>query len=265
MRAGRVGLLTGLTSVLFGAPGFATAPDERRIEFDLSRAGINEHDPFWKNIECNPRIGALFIELSSRRRLRINGEMSRASDDRLRLHVAECYPNCPKYIQRRDVRFESTRDTGSSPHHLREGELLGSDQSALILASDTFFVASAHPEHGVDASHRGGPPGFVEIVDERSLRIPDYVGNSMFNTLGNFMVNPRAGLVFLDFERNRTLQLIGHAEILWDQEDAAGRTGGTRRFWTFQIDRWRESEIHAGLRWEFLDHSPHNPRPVADV
>ena len=48
-------------SVLFGSPGFATARDERRVEFDLSRAGINEHDPFWKNIQHHPRIGALFL------------------------------------------------------------------------------------------------------------------------------------------------------------------------------------------------------------
>ena len=59
-------------SVLFGPPGFVTAPDEHRVEFDLSRAGFNEHDPFWKNIQHNPRIGALFLELSTLRRLRIN-------------------------------------------------------------------------------------------------------------------------------------------------------------------------------------------------
>ncbi len=247
-------------SVLFGPPGFVTAPDERRVEFDLSRTGINEHDPFWKNIQHNPRIGALFLELATRRRLRINGTVARPTFDRLTLDVAECFPNCPKYIQRRHVQIDSANDTEAAPHQLLEGESLGADQSPLIAASDTFFVASAHPQRGVDVSHRGGPPGFVQVVDERTLRIPDYVGNSMFNTLGNFTVNPRAGLVFLDFERNRTLQLTGRAEILWDQQDAAGRTGGTQRFWTLRIDRWRESETHARLRWEFLDYSPHNPK-----
>ncbi len=248
-------------SVLFGQPGFVTAPDERRVEFDLSRAGVNEHDPFWKNIQHDPQIGALFLELATRRRLRINGTVAHPAFDRLTLDVAECYPNCPKYIQRRHVQVESANDAESASRQLLEGESLGDDQSALIAASDTLFVASAHPQRGVDASHRGGPPGFVEVVDERTLRIPDYVGNSMFNTLGNFTVNPRAGLVFLDFEWNRTLQLTGRAEILWNREDTAGRTGGTQRFWTFRIDRWRESETHAGLRWEFLDYSPHNPQP----
>ncbi len=246
-------------SVLFGSPGFVTAPDERRVEFDLSRAGINEHDPFWNNIQHNPRIGALFLELVTRRRLRINGAVARPTDGKLELNVAECYPNCPKYIQRRHVQFEGVERSETVPSAI-DGHSLNREQAALIQASDTFFVASAHPQRGVDASHRGGPPGFVEVVDERTLRIPDYVGNSMFNTLGNFMVNPRAGLVFLDFERNRTLQLTGRVEILWDQADTAGRTGGTKRFWTLRINRWREWETHAGLRWEFLDYSPHNPK-----
>ncbi len=252
-------------SVLFGPPGFVTAPNERRVEFDLSRAGVNEHDPFWKNIEHSLRIGALFLELATRRRLRINGTVTRPTDGKLELDVEECYPNCPKYIQRRNVRFEAVNDAESAPRPLYEGESLGADQSDLIVSSDTFFVASAHPRRGVDASHRGGAPGFVEVVDERTLRLPDYVGNSMFNTLGNFMVNPRAGLVFLDFERNRTLQRTGRAEILWGQEDTAGRTGGTQRFWTLRIDRWRESETHAGLRWEFLDYSPHIPKMATTV
>ena len=247
-------------SVLFGPPGFVTAPDERKVEFDLSPAGINENDPFWRNIQGNPRIGALFLELATRRRLRINGTVTRPTLDRLILDVAECYPNCPKYIQRRNVQFEALQRSERASS-AKEGQSLGREQAALIQASDTFFVASAHPERGVDASHRGGPPGFVEVVDERTLRIPDYAGNSMFNTLGNFTVDPRAGLVFLDFERSRTLQLTGRAEILWDLEDTAGLTGGTQRFWDFRIDRWRESETHAGLRWEFLDYSPHNPQP----
>ena len=250
-------------SILFGRPGFMTAPDEKTVEFDLSQAGINPHDPFWTNIEQNPQIGSLMIELATRRRLRINGEASRPSADRLQLHlaVAESYPNCPKYIQRRQVTIQALDgpNTNSMRH---DGDALGDDQQALIAAADTFFVASAHPQRGVDASHRGGPPGFVNVLDERTLRIPDYVGNSMFNTLGNFSANPRAGLVFLDFDQSRTLQLIGRPEILWDQDDAESKTGGTRRFWLLQVERWREMSLPATLRWEFLDYSPFNPQPL---
>ena len=249
-------------SILFGRPGFMTAPDEKTVEFDLSQAGINPHDPFWTNIEQNPRVGSLLIELATRRRLRINGEASRPSADRLQLHlaVAESYPNCPKYIQRRNMTVQAL--DGSNTTLMRhDGDALGEDQQTLIAAADTFFVASAHPQRGVDASHRGGPPGFVNVLDERTLRIPDYVGNSMFNTLGNFSANPRAGLVFLDFDHSRTLQLIGRPEILWDQDDAESKTGGTRRFWLLQVERWREMAVPATVRWEFLDYSPFNPQP----
>ena len=249
-------------SVLFGQPGFMTAPNEQTVEFDLSRAGINPDDPFWTNIDQNPQIGALIIDLATRRRLRVNGQIARPSSERLRLDVAETYPNCPKYIQRRQIKFEAVPST-ASPVTPTEGAVLRRDHEALIRDADTFFVASAHPERGLDASHRGGPRGFVEVLDGRTLRIPDYVGNSLFNTLGNFAANPRAGLVFLDFDRGRTLQLIGRPAILWDHEDPTDATGGTKRFWDLTIDRWRESGLPAALRWEFLDYSPHNPQPVA--
>ena len=247
-------------SVLFGPPGFVRATDERRLEIDLSQAGINEHDPFWENIQHHPRVGVLLIELATRRRLRINGTVARPAPDRLTLDVTESFPNCPKYIQRRQIQFEALDPSEKIPA-FAEGHALQREQVTLIEASDTFFVASAHAQRGVDASHRGGLPGFVEVLDRETLRIPDYMGNSMFNTLGNFTANPHAGLLFLDFERNRTLQLTGHAEILWDREDTEGITGGTHRFWTLRIDRWRESDIHAGLRWEFVDYSPHHPQP----
>ena len=249
-------------SVLFGHPGFMTAPNDRTVEFDLSRAGINPHDPFWTNIDQNPQVGALVIDLATRRRLRVNGRMARPRPERLVLNVAETYPNCPKYIQRRQIKFEATHGA-AAPVAPVDGVALRGHHEALISNAATFFVASAHPDRGLDASHRGGPPGFVGVLDGRTLRIPDYVGNSLFNTLGNFAANPRAGLVFLDFDRGRTLQLIGRPAILWDQADPTNATGGTKRFWDLTIDRWRASALPAVLRWEFLDYSPHNPQPVA--
>jgi uncharacterized protein len=248
-------------SVLFGSPGFVIASDDRTIDFDFSGAGVNEDDPFWNNIRHDPRVGLLFVELETRRRLRINGTVVRPSSDLLTLDVAECLPNCPKYIQRRRVQYETANPSEFSGPAI-DGQSLDRPRMKLVRASDTFFVASVHSQNGVDASHRGGPPGFVEVVDERTLRIPDYTGNSMFNTLGNVTTDPHAGIVFLDFERNRMLQLTGLADVEWDCEDTLGRTGGTRRFWTIRIERWRESDIRAVLRWEFLDYSPHNP-PLA--
>ena len=247
-------------SVLVGKPGFLDAVDDRTVMFDLAQTARNTHDPFWENIAHRPEIGMLVIELASRRRLRINGRISRESDDRLRLDVAESYPNCPKYIQRRHVTTNLV-GSGESPGEPNRGIALGPGQRDTIVAADTFFVASAHPERGVDASHRGGKPGFVRIIDDRRLRTPDYTGNCMYNTLGNFIVNPRAGLVFIDFERHRTLQLIGRPEILWDVDDVDHETGGTKRYWELYVDRWLETDNAHPLQWSFQDYSPHNPEP----
>jgi len=234
-------------SVLVGLPGFLRAVDLRTVELELKQTAHNRDDPWWSNIECHAEVGLLIIDLQTRRRLRINGRLARSGAGRLRLEVAESYPNCPKYIQRRQLRIRL--EEGARAARLpRAGCALGPQQQALIGLADTFFVASAHPERGVDASHRGGKPGFVSVLDSRRIRIPDYVGNRMFNTLGNVLVNPRAGLVFIDFERSRTLQLIGCAEIRWKLEDPANETGGTQRYWDFEIDRWLESDLGAVLR-----------------
>lgn len=234
------------------------ADDERTIRFDLSTLMHNPYDPFWNNIQQNPQVGMLAIELASRRRLRINGRITQDSDHELTLSVEESYPNCPKYIQRRHVTTPQ-QERNSTPRSSENGHVLGSPQQAIIKASDTFFVASVHPERGVDASHRGGNPRFVRIVNDRTLRIPDYPGNSMFNTLGNFTSDSRAGLMFVDFESNRTLQLTGRAEILYDMESGEQETGGTNRYWDFHIDRWIEIAPSSQVTWELLDYSPHNP------
>jgi predicted pyridoxine 5'-phosphate oxidase superfamily flavin-nucleotide-binding protein len=244
-------------SVLVGRPGFIMAVDQRTVELDFTQTACNWQDPFWTNIEYCSQVGMLVIEFTTRRRLRINGRVTHTAQKRLRLDVAESYPNCPKYIQRRHITYIG--NTSSCLSSLREGQLFEPDQQAFIASADTFFIASVHPTRGVDASHRGGNPGFIRILDNKTIRIPDYAGNSMFNTLGNFMVNPRAGLIFLDFERSRTLQLIGRSEILWGLDDPTHKTGGTKRYWNFKIERWLEMNLPQLLHWEFLDYSPHNP------
>lgn len=244
-------------SVLFGYPGFIKPVDPQTIEIDLTQASPHPRDPFWTNIDHEHHIGMLVIELGSRRRLRINGIIDQIASEQLRLNVLESYPNCPKYIQRRH--FLKVKEAPNQLSEPQSGRSLTSEQQQWIAAADTLFVASAHPIRGVDASHRGGNPGFVQILDNRTLRIPDYVGNSMFNTLGNLVVNPQAGLVFLNFDRNRTLQLIGRTTIQWNLDDPTHPTGGTHRYWDFEIKQWLETDLPKPLHWEFFDYSLHNP------
>ncbi len=245
-------------SVLFGQPGFLRALDEHTLEIDHSQPRSAKDDPLWTNLGGNPSVGLLVIELGSRRRLRVNGRARKVCDERTIIDVERAYPNCPKYIQRRDWKIPAAeQQINATPS--AQGKELSAAQKTLIAGADTFFVASAHPDHGVDASHRGGHPGFIQLLNDRQIRIPDFAGNSMFNTLGNFASYPYAGLVFIDFERGRLLQLTGRPEILWDLDDPDEETGGTRRYWQFDISGWQESALPFQLAWELLDASPFIP------
>jgi predicted pyridoxine 5'-phosphate oxidase superfamily flavin-nucleotide-binding protein len=248
-------------SFVLGQPGFLEpANDGRSLRILLSETARQRWDPFWRNIEERPRIGILIIDPGTRRRLRVNGRATPVSADQLLVEIDEAYPNCPKYIQRRNIR----QLAGGSPlinGYKRNGAALDSRLSEMIRGADTFFVASMHAERGLDASHRGGNPGFVRVLDEATLKIPDYPGNGMFNTLGNLAVNPSAGLAFPNFEKRRLLQLTGTAEILWDQPDKSGESGGTGRFWNFKLHSWLETELPNSVGAEFIDYSPFNPRP----
>ena len=247
-------------SVLVGEPGFISSPEGQTVELDVTQRRSATDDPLWTNIGTNEEVGMLVIDLSTRRRLRVNGRIHPLDDTRFELTVRQAYPNCPKYIQRRHL-FLPEGIARTQTYASRRGVALAEEQRALIASADTLFVASADPAHGVDTSHRGGQPGFVRVLDDRRIRIPDYVGNSMFNTLGNFVSYPHAGLVFVDFDNSRTLQLTGRVEILWDLDDPEDETGGTRRYWDLEVEQWLETPLPRQLRWELLDYSPHDPRP----
>jgi len=243
-------------SVVLGKPGFMDASPLEEMIVDLTAAHVATGDRLIDHLRNDGRIGVLIIDLAARLRIRVNGN-AKIDDEQLRIAVAESYPNCPKYIQRRRIGCNESTSQDATPS--ASGSALGNDQQETITSADTFFIASMHPERGVDASHRGGMPGFVEIVDEHTLRVPDYVGNSMYNTLGNLVSNPAAGLVFFDFENATVLQLTGTTSIEWEGDDTDGRTGGTQRFWTFKVDEWVQSALLVVMNSELLDYSPFNP------
>lgn len=245
------------SSVLFGKPGFLDSGTGDSIRIAAPVAGRDRDDPFWTNITANSQVGMLFIEIGSRRRYRVNGQLAAMTDEGIEIGIREAYPNCPKFIQRRKLTDMGER-AGAVPASAR-GTRIAGEIAALVRQADTLFVASVHPERGADVSHRGGAAGFVEVRDERTLRIPDYQGNSMFNTLGNFSVDAHAGICIPDFANNRLLQLTGSARLRWDQPDPEGRTGGTGRFWEFEADSWVLRATPQQLAWEYLDASPFNP------
>jgi predicted pyridoxine 5'-phosphate oxidase superfamily flavin-nucleotide-binding protein len=168
--------------------------------------------------------------------------------------VQQSFGNCPQYIQRRTV-----SRSGSARGRVRTVESLDDDARALIARADTFFVASRSranvgPSGGVDISHRGGRPGFVRTESD-VLSIPDFRGNRYFNTLGNLLGEPRAALLFPDFETGDLLQLQGVATIDWSPA-AAERFEGAERIWHFRVARGWFRPGAATLRGAFIDYSP---------
>jgi predicted pyridoxine 5'-phosphate oxidase superfamily flavin-nucleotide-binding protein len=85
---------------------------------------------------------------------------------------------------------------------------------AFIESRDMFFLATADAEGRPNCSYKGGAPGFVRVVDERTVAFPNYDGNGMFLSLGNVSVNTHVGLLFIDFEGGNRMRLNGEAEML---------------------------------------------------
>jgi len=219
-------------SLLAGAPGFLQPIDEELV---LVNAAVRASDPLATNLAARPELGLLAIDFATRRRIRLNGRALRDAEGRIFLALDQVYGNCPKYIRPRRI-----EPAGAGPAVLSAARTAGLDarQQLWVAAADTFFIGSRHPQRGADASHRGGPPGFVSLLSPRLLAFPDYPGNNMFNSLGNLAVEPKAGLLFLDFERAGTLQLTGRAVAEWTQ--ARGRV-------RFEVDEVVETP-GAGVR-----------------
>jgi predicted pyridoxine 5'-phosphate oxidase superfamily flavin-nucleotide-binding protein len=243
-------------SVLSGPVGFVATPDDRTVAVAARPA---PHDPLHRALGAGPApLGVLGIEPQTRRRMRVNGTAELAPDG-LRIATEQVYSNCPKYIARRQVAGEAP-PLAASPVAVERGALSAADRR-LVAAADTFCIATAAADGGADASHRGGSPGFVTVHDERRLSFPDYLGNSMYMTLGNVAANPRAGLLFLDWETGDTLQLSGRATIDWSPERAAA-IPGAQRVVDVEVERVIATRGALPLRWMLEERSRFNPPAV---
>lgn len=246
-------------TTLEGGPGFAVgSPDGTSIAFDLGRAPLAIANPLATALTPGRAVGLLFIEPATRKRLRVNGRIAEASAHGLRVAVEEAFPNCPRFIQKRLPASGEGLAPGLEPP--RHGVRLGEEERRLVERADTFFIATLHPERGVDASHRGGRPGFIELRGDTTLRVPDYPGNGLFQTFGNLEVDARAGWVVPDFTTGGQLMLSGRSRVVWGDPDSQGRTAGTHRFLELNLEHWHwlPPSPH-GQRWTFVEASPLNP------
>jgi predicted pyridoxine 5'-phosphate oxidase superfamily flavin-nucleotide-binding protein len=240
-------------SLLTGIPGFIQVLNEQTIEIEHTS---NCTDILHQNLDINAEIGLLIIDLSNRKRLRLNGNITIQQPEKLQIQIQQAFFNCPKYIQTRYL--ETSAIAEIQPPEIYTRNSLNSADESWINQADTFFIATANSTQGADASHRGGYPGFVQVIDSKTLLFPDYTGNNMFQTLGNLAQNPQAGLLFIDFEQGHTLQLTGQAVIIWDTE-LLSTFIGAQRLIRFAIDQVIETQNATTLRWQFGEYSPANP------
>jgi uncharacterized protein len=236
-------------SVLANPPGFISSPDAHHL---LIRARPAVFDPLYDTLAAGASIALLGIEQSTRRRNRMNGLVERMDDGGLLVGVQQSFGNCPKYIQERQVEYRAIESTGT----VHFATALNEPIRQIIARADTLFIATAHPgahlgtarSHGVDVSHRGGKPGFVRAEGDDTLTFPDFAGNRFFNTLGNIMLNPRAGLLFIDFESGDLLYLAADARIVFDSPEMEA-FAGAERLLRFKVRHARHVVAALPLRW----------------
>ena len=242
-------------SLLANPPGFIESPSPRELRI---HARPLTSDPLAETLVSGAPIGLLGIEPHTRRRNRMNGIVEHISAPEFCVRVSQSFGNCPKYINARRAVYVPGRAEASPIDHTG---LCDETIRRLILRADTFFIATAYPfdrrdvtapAQGVDVSHRGGKPGFVRVDDDTTLTVPDYVGNQFFNTIGNLLVDPRAGLLFIDFATGDLAYLAVEAEILWEGEQTK-TFEGAQRLLRFRVRAVRHLKSALPLRWEPID------------
>ncbi|HEY1996984.1 pyridoxamine 5'-phosphate oxidase family protein [Paraburkholderia sp.] len=243
-------------SLRVGAPGFVSTPDEHTLR--IAGRGL-AGDPLAGAWKVGALVGGLGIQPATRRRNRVNGVVTAIDDNALTVAVSQSYGNCAKYIQgRAPVFVEAAVDQHAAP---LVSTTLSDEDRALLARADTFFIASANASNeagmgrGADVSHRGGAPGFIRVDADGTLTVPDFSGNLFFNTVGNLTLDPRAGLLLIDFETGDLLYLAVHAEIVWEGAELASFEGAERLL-RFHVRGVRRSRGALPFRWSAVQYAP---------
>ena len=233
------------TTLIDGPDGFVRSPDNRTLTLATE---VDAQDPLAAAFAAGTDVGMVGIELATRRRNRISGAIRKDGAGYF-VDLNMSFGNCPQYINERAWR----RVERTTVPKATVSDRLTADQLALVEKADTLFIGSGQygkagqPANGFDASHRGGEPGFVQIVDTNHIRIPDYAGNNAFNTIGNLLRNPKVGLVFVDFETGGLLHMSGTATIDWEATGAVDPAA--RRTIDIEIETVVDRPAALSLRW----------------
>lgn len=163
-------------------------------------------------------------------------------------------------------RLQDIRETRPIADRLEEVTVRSAftaEDRAFIASRSMMFVATADAQGHPECSYKGGLPGFIQVLDDRTLAFPDYDGNGMYRSWGNVLVNPAIGLLFLDFEEPRRLRVNGSARITADDPLRADFPGSVF------IVRVTASVIFPNCprylhRMRLVEYSAYAPRPDYD-
>jgi len=217
-------------SLMAGPVGFMTARGPDRM--DIAHVPL-PGDPAAEGLMPGALVGILGLDMATRVRFRMNGRLRDARPGVVSIATDMSYSSCPQYIQVRSPQVLGDALSGTAPA-IGPCDKLDDRAMAIIEKADAFFIATvarADTEgraRGADISHRGGKTGFVRVDDSTTLTAPEFAGNFFFNTVGNLLMEPRAGLLFIDFDTGDVLQLGVTAEIVWDGEEAEAFTAAER-------------------------------------
>ena len=250
-------------TLLAGPGGFVRSPDPRTLVIDAQPV---VGDALEGALRPGADLGILGMELATRRRNRVNGRVAAATGGTFVLEVEQSFGNCPQHIHEREWRRVAELCAGPP----RRSARLDAAQRAWIEAADTFFIASGHrgdgesASFGMDASHRGGDAGFVRVESDTRLAFPDFAGNNHFNTIGNLVLEPRAGLLFVDFATGGLLQITGRTSLVWEGPEL-DRFPGARRIVGLEIDAIVELPAALPLRWSAANEGVRSLRVVEKI
>jgi ferredoxin-NADP reductase/predicted pyridoxine 5'-phosphate oxidase superfamily flavin-nucleotide-binding protein len=260
----------------------ATSPDPVTLRLTARVAPGDALEEQWGMNALGQDVGLVGIELGTKRRNRVNGRITAvvpavppaghhegSSRHTMTFTVDQSFGNCPQYISPRQWYWRRPARRLPSKDPIR-GTALSRAQADRIRRADTIFIATGYRgqrgndddgaagrfddgsparSFGNDASHRGGPPGFLKVPNSTTVLLPDYSGNNFYNSIGNLLLDPRMGISVPGFEAGSLLQLSGTAQVLTGTE-AMDLYPGIETLIVFTVERVNDlPEGSLPIRW----------------
>jgi predicted pyridoxine 5'-phosphate oxidase superfamily flavin-nucleotide-binding protein len=158
-------------------------------------------------------------------------------------------------------RFDTRRLADRLDERFVQRRVIDEGDKELIESLDMFFLATADAEGRPQCSYKGGDPGFVKVLDEQTLAFPNYDGNGMYLSMGNVLVNPNVGLLFINFTGNPPTRIRVNGVASIDEDDPLMAGYEKAQF----IVRVRATEVFPNCpryihKMQLVEHSKFVPR-----